>query len=285
MRFRPCAVVISSLLAALAFGFFVSGGFMYKAFIGLDPTGFPAGPLFQSIGKALMPGLGVTVAGVVLAAGSLLLLTVIAFFLVRASVRARVAETDPGRRSFLSGAGAALGSLVVGAGAAAGRFSPWLPVGEQISGGEVVKTHPEWKQAWKGSRIQSYRRFGRTGFMVSEIVEGAGPLREDADAIPRLAIERGINYIDTSPDYSATGSEIAVGRALATVPPSRNTWRRWRPASRAWGPTTWTWCTCTPATRSPASWTRTCTRPSAVSRRRARFASWASRATRRTWWR
>jgi hypothetical protein len=218
MRFRPYAVAIGSLVLALVVGFFVSGDFLYRAFIGLDPSGFPAGPFFQAIGKALMPGLGVTVAGVVLAVGSLLLLAVIVFFLVRASVRAKVAETDPARRSFLtgaaSGAGAALGSLVVGAGAAAGRFSPWLPVGQEISGGEVVKTHPEWKQAWKGSRIQNYRRFGRTGFMVSDIVEGTGPLRQDADAIPRLAIERGVNYIDTSPDYSATGSEIAVGKAL-----------------------------------------------------------------------
>jgi hypothetical protein len=221
MPFRPFVVVTCSLALALAVGFFVSGDFLYRAFIGLDPSGFPAGPLFQSIGEVLIPALGATQAGVVLAAGALLLLAVIVFFLVRASVRAKVTEVDPARRSFLtgtaSGAGAALGALVVGAGAAAGRFSPWVPVGQQISGGEVVKTHPEWKQAWKGSRIRSYRRFGRTGFMVSDIVEGTGPLREDADAIPRLAIERGVNYIDTSPDYSATGSEIAVGRALKST--------------------------------------------------------------------
>jgi aryl-alcohol dehydrogenase-like predicted oxidoreductase len=222
MRFRPYAVVIASLLAAPAFGFFVSGGFLYKAIIGLDPAGFPAGQFLQELGESLLPpGLDVTVSGVVLALGSLLGMAVIAFFLVRASVRARVAETDPDRRRFLtgaaSGAGVALGSLVVGAGAAVGRARPWLPVGEQIFGGEVVKTHPEWKEAWKGSRIRNYRRFGRTGFMVSEIVEGAGPLRQEADAIPRLAIERGVNYIDTSPDYSATGSEIAVGRALQSA--------------------------------------------------------------------
>jgi predicted aldo/keto reductase-like oxidoreductase len=221
MGFRPRAVVVCSLVLALVVGFFASGDFLYRAFIGLDPSGFPAGSLLQPIGEALMPGLGATQSGVVLAAGSLLLLAVIVFFVVRASVRAKLAEVDPARRSFLagaaSGAGAALGSLVVGAAAAAGRFSPWIPVGQQISGGKVVKTHPEWKQAWKGSRIQTYRRFGRTGFMVSDIVEGTGPLREDADAIPRLAIERGVNYIDTSPDYTATGSEIAVGRALESA--------------------------------------------------------------------
>jgi predicted aldo/keto reductase-like oxidoreductase len=209
------------MILALAVGWFVSGDFLYRAFVGIDPSGFPAGSLFEEIGQALLPEIGATSAGLALAGCALLLLAVIVFFLVRASVRAKVAETDPARRSFLtgaaSGAGAALGSLVVGAAAAAGRFSPWVPVGGALSDDGVVKTHPDWKQAWKGSRIQSYRRFGRTGFMVSDIVEGAGPLREEADAVPRLAIERGVNYIDTSPDYSANGSEIAVGRALKSV--------------------------------------------------------------------
>ena len=221
MRFRPYSVTLVSLVAALACGFFVSGAFLYRALIGLDPTGFPAGPFFQRIGQILLPGVGVTVAGAVLGASSLLLLAAIVFFLVRASVRAKVAEADPDRRSFLtgaaSGAGVALGSLVVGAAGAVGRISPWLPVNSEIAGGEVVKTHHEWKQAWKGSRIRNYRRFGRTEFMISDIVEGAGPLRQDAHAIARLAIERGINYIDTSPDYSATGSEIAVGNALESA--------------------------------------------------------------------
>jgi len=221
MRIRPYALVLVSLILALAVGWLVSGDFLYRAFVGIDPSGFPAGQAFEVIGQALLPDIGATSAGLALAACTLLLLAVIVFFLVRASVRTKVAETDPSRRSFLtgaaSGAGAALGSLVVGAGAAAGRFSPWMPVGAGLSDDGVVKTHPEWKQAWKGSRIQSYRRFGRTGFMVSDIVEGAGPLREEADAIPRLAIERGVNYIDTSPDYSANGSEIAVGRALEST--------------------------------------------------------------------
>ncbi len=221
MRFRPYAVTLVSLILALVVGFFVSGDFLYRAFTGLDPSAFPAGSLFQAIGQALLPDIGATKAGLALAAGALLVVAVIVFFLVRGSVRAKLAETDPARRSFLtgaaSGAGAALGSLVVGSAAAAGRFSPWMPVGEAMSDSGVVKTHPDWKQAWKGSRIQNYRRFGRTEFMVSDIVEGAGPLRQDADAIPRLAIERGINYIDTSPDYSATGSEIAVGKALKSA--------------------------------------------------------------------
>jgi predicted aldo/keto reductase-like oxidoreductase len=36
--------------------------------------------------------------------------------------------------------------------------------------------------------------------------------------IVRLALERGVNYIDTAPDYSAEGSEKAVGEAIRGVP-------------------------------------------------------------------
>jgi predicted aldo/keto reductase-like oxidoreductase len=50
-------------------------------------------------------------------------------------------------------------------------------------------------------------------------VLGTGPLRgEKGTEIVRLALERGVNYIDTAPDYSAAGSEQAVGRAIAGVP-------------------------------------------------------------------
>ncbi len=44
---------------------------------------------------------------------------------------------------------------------------------------------------------------------------GAGGIRGEAgEKLARLAFERGVNYVDTSPDYSATGSEQAVGRAI-----------------------------------------------------------------------
>ena len=59
-----------------------------------------------------------TVAGVSLTLGSLLLVSVLAFIAVRRSVRAQRERTDPGRRGFLtgalSGAGAGLAALVAG---------------------------------------------------------------------------------------------------------------------------------------------------------------------------
>ena len=47
---------------------------------------------------------------------------------------------------------------------------------------------------------------------------GSGRVKEQKGAdVVRLALERGVNYVDTSPDYSATGSEECVGRALAGI--------------------------------------------------------------------
>ncbi|MGH9392059.1 MAG: aldo/keto reductase, partial [Vicinamibacteria bacterium] len=79
----------------------------------------------------------------------------------------------------------------------------------------MVETHPEWRELWKGSRVQTYRRLGRTGWMASDICLGTGQIKgENGERIARLAIERGVNYFDTAPDYSGTGSEQAMGRAI-----------------------------------------------------------------------
>jgi aryl-alcohol dehydrogenase-like predicted oxidoreductase len=62
------------------------------------------------------------------------------------------------------------------------------------------------------------RRLGRTGIRATEIGLGCASLglpdRSDADAVRgiRLAIERGINYVDTSPGYGE--SERRLGLAL-----------------------------------------------------------------------
>ncbi len=229
MSFRPRTAVLASFLLALVVGFSVTGRLVYKASIGLDPSAFLAGETMQAIGKALMPNLDVTVAGLVLAFGPLLLLALAAFFVVRAAVRAKVARVDPSRRLLLtgaaSGAGVALGSLVVGAGTGVARAlfglgqggKGWAPVAEGIFA-EVAKTHPEWKSDWKGSRVQQHRRLGRTEWQVSDIVLGTGQISgERGEEIARLAIDRGVNYFDTSPDYSGTGSEQAMGRAIKGV--------------------------------------------------------------------
>jgi len=66
---------------------------------------------------------------------------------------------------------------------------------------------------WTGSRVQAYRTLGRTGWKMSDISFGTAHTRS-ADVV-REAIDRGITYIDTSPDYSDAESEKVVGQGIA----------------------------------------------------------------------
>lgn len=230
---RARHVVISTIGAALVAGLSVSGHWVYLSLIGLDPSAFPGGEPIQRIATALSPGLTRTVGGLVLALGLILLIAVIGVVAVRRSLRSGQAEapdaraTVSGRRVFLVGAGTAVGSLVAGGAGIYARAmrgvgtgaGGWLRPGTEIFGGDVVKTHPEWPERWRGSRVRRYGRLGRTGWPVSDIVLGTGPLRgEKGTEIVKLALERGVNYVDTAPDYSAAGSEEAVGRAIAGHP-------------------------------------------------------------------
>lgn len=231
MPARPRLVVLLSLAVALVVGFAVAGRLLYRSAIGLAPSAFPFGEPLQALGRAVLPSLNFTVAGVMLALLILLALAIVTFFATRSAARAKVEAEDPSRRTFLTGAasgmGAAVGTIVVGGAAGAARAflgvgnegRGWAPVGGQIFGGDVVKTDPDPKDAWKGSRIVAHRRLGRTGWEVSDIVLGTGGIRgEDGELVARLALERGVNYFDTSPDYAGSGSEQAMGRALQSVP-------------------------------------------------------------------
>jgi aryl-alcohol dehydrogenase-like predicted oxidoreductase len=70
--------------------------------------------------------------------------------------------------------------------------------------------------AWSESRIQARRPVGRHGFEMSDISFGCSGLGDPG--VARRAVERGVNYFDTSPDYSATGSERALGEGIRGVP-------------------------------------------------------------------
>jgi hypothetical protein len=213
-----------SLAAAAGVGFWISGPVLYRTFIGLDSSAFPGGAILERIGRLFLPDAGFSAAGLVLALLLGLPVAALAFFAVRG---ARRAATDRSRRSFLtgaaSGAGAALAAAAAGTGVAFGRaFFGWSnegrgwnqPLGD-IFGGDVVKTNPTWREEWKGARVKVYRRLGRTGFDVSDISLGTGGIRgESGEAIVREALERGVNYLDTAPDYAGSGSEQAIGRAL-----------------------------------------------------------------------
>ena len=221
MRLRSLVAVWLAVAALV--GFFVAAPNLYHNLIGLDASGFVLGHFIQSF----FPGFEHAVGGAVLAIASLALVTVAGFFVARAALRARGAATDPGRRSFLTGAGAGLGlaagsALASGAALSArvlfGVGQPglgWRRVGEGINA-EVQTTDPEWKELWKESRIRQLRRLGRTEVHVSDISLGSSRIDGvKGEEIVKLALERGVTYIDTAPDYSAQGSEEAIGRAIA----------------------------------------------------------------------
>jgi len=61
---------------------------------------------------------------------------------------------------------------------------------------------------WRNRQLEmTYRRLGRTGYMVSEIVMGGGPITPDNYKHVELAIDMGLNYLDTAPAYGNTLSE------------------------------------------------------------------------------
>lgn len=102
------------------------------------------------------------------------------------------------RRTFLgqvartATAGAVLGSL------------------EAFGNGGQPTTEPELE--WRNKQpTMAYAQLGRSGFMVSRVAFGAGGLysRDGADRrILEIAIERGVNYVDTGRPY--TNSEAAI---------------------------------------------------------------------------
>ena len=119
------------------------------------------------------------------------------------------------RRLFLRGLGALGASLATAVGGMAvviGRNRGWLPVANDFFMTQVEKTAPSPRAEWSQARIKSYRRLGRTNAMVSDISLGSGQINDAS--VARLAIERGITYFDTAPDYSDTASERVLGEAM-----------------------------------------------------------------------
>jgi len=227
VHLTPRNAVIGSLVFALVAGYFFAGHYMYKVPIGLDPSGFIGGAALRSVALVVAPGLVKAMPGMELLVLALLAIGAAVFLLVCAAVRSHGDDVDRARRSFLTGAGTgavvALGSMIVAGCMAFARGilglghggRGWGAISKYINDDEVVKTAPVWKPDWKGATVQSHRRFGRTGWSVSDIVLGTGRIRgEDGENVARMAIGRGVNYVDTSPDYAATGSEQAVGRAI-----------------------------------------------------------------------
>jgi len=211
------------MLGILAFGYFALGPILYGLFIGFDWTAYPGGPAIESAFRGLGYAGQNAIAGVFWLLLGLIVAMGVAFVAWRRVARDR---TDPERRRLLTGMAtgtfAALGAAVLAAGGAASRSlfgwgrddTGWKAVNEGIQA-KIDPTSPTYPEAWKGASVVAHRRLGRTGFRISDIVLGSGRIRDQKGTdLVRLALDRGVNYVDTSPDYSATGSEECVGRAI-----------------------------------------------------------------------
>ena len=126
-----------------------------------------------------------------------------------------ILASGPTRRAVLG----SLGGIVAGIGAAIGglatavaRNRRWVPVAHDFFFTNVEKTAPNPRPEWNGARIKSYRRLGRTNVLVSDISLGSGQINDVQ--VVRLALERGVTYFDTAPDYSDTRSERVLGEAM-----------------------------------------------------------------------
>jgi len=119
------------------------------------------------------------------------------------------------RRLFLRGfgaVGASVATAISGFAVVIGRNRGWLPVAKDFFFTEVERDAPHPRSEWAEAHIKSYRRLGRTNAMVSDISLGSGQISDVT--VAQRAIERGITYFDTAPDYSANASELVLGQAM-----------------------------------------------------------------------
>ncbi len=114
------------------------------------------------------------------------------------------------RRAILASAGAVAGGAAI---AAACKYRKELFL---LSGPPRADTQ---NPAWEGSRVERFRTLGSTGYRMSDISFGCSGLSDAA--VARRAVERGINYFDTSPDYSDAASEKALGEGIRGLPRDR----------------------------------------------------------------
>jgi hypothetical protein len=105
------------------------------------------------------------------------------------------------------GVGAFAGGCLEGSG-----LGRWWPIARDIFFARPPMAADTPKSEWGGSRIAAYRRLGRTNVAVSDISFGSAKVA--SPDVVREAVERGIRYFDTSPDYADAASERAIGEGI-----------------------------------------------------------------------
>ncbi len=68
---------------------------------------------------------------------------------------------------------------------------------------------------WRNKQADmAYRQLGNTGFMVSEFVNGGDPVSTTNFRMVEVAMERGLNYLDTAPAYGRGESERGYSKII-----------------------------------------------------------------------
>lgn len=88
----------------------------------------------------------------------------------------------------------------------------WWPVARDIFFASPPMRADAPRSEWSHSRVAAYRRLGRTGVHVSDISFGSAKVA--SPDVVREALDRGISYFDTSPDYADAASERAIGEGI-----------------------------------------------------------------------
>ena len=188
-------LVLGLWLLAIGFGYFGLGGLLQERVEGIDPAQTPLWPTIVF---------------------ALLVLDAIAFTvwwaltLKRRDPASNDTVSASGRRKFLAGGAAVTGGVVGVAGASAGRVAGWATTTGPALGAQTEQTATKPKPEWAGASIQSYRPLGKTGLMVSDVSAGSTRLHHHEDPVGFLnaMLDRGVNYIDASPDYAPQSEEI-----------------------------------------------------------------------------
>lgn len=75
---------------------------------------------------------------------------------------------------------------------------------------------PAAPQIWRNRQPgMAYRRLGRTNYMISEVIFGTQRVTPDDYRHVEMALEMGLNYLDTAPAYSKTLSEQGLAKVIA----------------------------------------------------------------------
>lgn len=193
-------IVVAAWAVTFLLAYVGLGGYLYEILEGMDPAMLP-----------IMP-----VALFALAALASLVLSVM-WAMNLGDSASPGGEPASGRRKFLLGSATVTGG-VVGIGAAtAGRMAGWLQTTGPAISVSTEQTAPNPHPEWAGAQIVHKRPLGNTGFMVSDISVGTTQFMRHTDPEGYLTeiLDRGVNYIDTSPDYAGSESETIIGNVLA----------------------------------------------------------------------